>query len=86
MLHKFFQWRYRLKRPSSNPLYRKIDKRSKDRDLIHYFHEFGDHDSTNSQTSRWLLRGVSKIVSVIVILALAVWFAYESYHGLLIYD
>ncbi len=86
MLHKFFQWRYRLKRPGSNPLYRKIAERSKDRDLIHYFHEFGDQDSANSQTSRWLLKGVSKIVSVIVILTLAVWFAYESYHGLLIYD
>ncbi len=86
MLHKFFQWRYRMRRPGSNPLYRKIDGRSKERDLIHYFQEFGDYDSANSHRSRWLLKGISKIASLIVVLALAVWFAYESYHGLLIYD
>ena len=86
MLHKFFQWRYRRNRPGSNPLYRKIEKRSRERDLIHYFHEFGDENSGNTHTSHWLLKGISKIVAVMVILALAVWFAYESYHGLLIYD
>ena len=86
MLHKFFQWVYRVRRPGSNPLYRKIEGRSKERDLIQYFHQFGDYDTANSQRSRWLLKGISKVVSFILILALAIWFAYESYHGLLIYD
>jgi hypothetical protein len=86
MLHKFFQWRYRRTRPVSNPIYRKIDSRSKDRDLIHYFHDFGDDNSGNTQSSHWLLKGCSKIFFVVAILVFASWFAYESYHGLLIYD
>ena len=61
MLHKFFQWRYWKTRPGSNPIYRKIDSRSKDRDLIHYFHDFGDDNSGNTQSSHWLLKGFSKI-------------------------
>ncbi|MBT7922740.1 MAG: hypothetical protein HN627_00665 [Opitutae bacterium] len=86
MLHKFFQWRYRKTRPGSNPIYRKIDSRSKDRDLIHYFHDFGDDNSGNAQSSHWLLKGFSKIFFATVILLFAAWFAYESYQGLLIYD
>jgi hypothetical protein len=86
MLHKFFQWRYWKTRPGSNPIYRKIDSRSKDRDLIHYFHDFGDDNSGNTQSSHWLLKGLSKIFFIAVILVFATWFAYESYHGLLIYD
>ena len=86
MLHKFFQWRYRKTRPGSNPIYRKIDSRSKDRDLIHYFHDFGDDNSGNAQSSNWLLKGFFKIFFGTVILLFAAWFAYESYQGLLIYD
>ena len=86
MLHKFFQWRYWKTRPGSNPIYRKIDSRSKDRDLIHYFHDFGNDSSANTQSSHWLLKGFSKICFIGVILVFVAWFTYESYHGLLIYD
>ena len=41
MLHKLFQWWYDKTRSSYGQSYRKIDNRSKERDLINYFHDFG---------------------------------------------
>jgi hypothetical protein len=53
--------------------------------LIHYFHDFGG-DGRNTRRSYWLYRRVFKLLMWIIILAGASWFAYESYHGLMIYD
>ncbi|MEC8043094.1 MAG: hypothetical protein VX130_00680 [Verrucomicrobiota bacterium] len=85
MLHKIFQWWYLRNRSSYGKTYRKIDNRSKERDLIHYFHDFGD-DGMNSRNSHWLLKRMLRVVGWLIFLAIAVWFSYESYHGLLIYD
>ena len=85
MLHKYFQWRQRRKRWGSNP-YRKIEDRSKSQDLLHSFQEFGGDDSNTTHSSRWFVLRIAKTLSACTIIALAVWFAYESYHGLLIYD
>ena len=85
MLHKLFQWWYDKTRSSYGQSYRKIDVRSKERDLIHYFHDFGG-DGMNTRTSHWLRRKLLKMLFWAIFMALAFWFAYESYHGLLIYD
>ena len=53
MLHKLFQWWYDKTRSSYGQSYRKIDNRSKERDVIHYFHDFGG-DGMNTRTSHWL--------------------------------
>ena len=79
MLHKLFQWWYDKTRSSYGQSYRKIDVRSKERDLIHYFHDFGG-DGMNTRTS--LLRRKSIRVVLTVFGPLFCWFAYESYHGL----
>ena len=85
MIHKFFQWWYLRSRSSYGQVYKKIDRRSKDRDLIHYFHDFGG-DGRNSHSSNWLRKKILKLLLWIVFLGLAVWFTYQSYLGLLIYD
>jgi len=85
MLHKLFQWWYLKTRSSYGQTSKKIDNRSKERDLIHYFHDFGD-DGRNTRRSYWLYRRVFKLLVWVIILAGASWFAYESYRGLIIYD
>ncbi len=85
MIHKFFQWWYLRNRSSYGDSYRKIDDRSKDRDLIHYFHDFGG-DGMNAQGSNWLRKKIFKSILWLLFLVFAFWFAYESYQGLLIYD
>ena len=85
MLHKLFQWWYLKTRSSYGETTRKIDSRSRERDLIHYFHDFGG-DGRNTRRSYWLYRRVFKMLAWIIILVGAGWFAYESYHGLMIYD
>ena len=85
MLHKFFQWWYLKTRSSYGQSSRKIDDRSKERDLIHYFHDFGD-GGANTRRSYWLYRRAFKLLLWILVVAGAGWFAYESYHGLIIYD
>lgn len=85
MLHKIFQWWYLRNRSSYGQSYKKIKNRSKDRDLIHYFHDFGG-DGENVQGSRWLRKKIFKLLSWLLFLLFATWFAFESYKGLLIYD
>ena len=85
MLHKIFQWWYHRNRSSYGQTYKKIDHRSKDRDLIHYFHDFGG-DGLNTHSSHWLRRKITRGIYWIIFLILAAWFSYESYLGLLIYD
>jgi len=85
MLHKIFQWWYLKTRSSYGQSSKKIDGRSKERDLIHYFHDFGG-DGKNTGRSYWLYRRVFKLLMWIILLVGAGWFAYESYHGLIIYD
>ena len=85
MLHKIFQWWYLKTRSSYGQPSKTIDSRSKERDLIHYFHDFGG-DGRNTGRSYWLYRRVFKLLVWIIFLACAGWFAYESYHGLIIYD
>ena len=41
MIHRIFKWWYEKNRSSYGHTYRKIESRSKDRDLIHYFEDFG---------------------------------------------
>jgi|TARA_A200000113_G_scaffold220815_1_gene231547 hypothetical protein len=85
MLHKIFQWFYHRNRSSYGQSYQKIDRRSKDRDLIHYFHDFGG-DGMNVQGSHWLRKKILSLIFWIIFLIFASWFTYESYLGLLIYD
>ena len=85
MLHKIFQWWYLKTRSSYGQPSKTIDSRSKERDLIHYFHDFGG-DGRNTRRSYWLYRRVFKLCFWILIIVSAGWFAYESYHGLIIYD
>jgi len=84
MLRKIFHWFYKT-RSSYGHSRPKMEGRSKERDLFHYFHEFGG-DGMNVRRSYWLYRKVFKFVFWLVFLLLAGWFAYESYHGLMIYD
>jgi len=85
MLHKIFHWLYLRKRSSFGLSYKKIDNRSKDRDLIHYFHDFGG-ETTNSRQSYWLYRKFFKLIIWSLVLLFSIWFCLESYQGLLIYD
>jgi hypothetical protein len=85
MLHKIFRWWYEKNRSSYGETYRKIQGRSKDRDLIHYFEDFGG-DGQNRTYSHWLRKRIFKLIVWILVLLFAVWFAYQSYQGLLIYD
>ena len=85
MLHRIFQWWYLRRRSSYGKSYKKIDNRSKDRDLINYFHDFGG-ETTNSRRSYWLYRKILQLVAWVIFLVFAIWFSLESYHGLLIYD
>ena len=85
MLHKIFQWWYLKTRSSYGQSSKKIDRRSSERDLIHYFHDFGG-DGRNTRHSYWIYRRMFKLCFWILILVCAGWFAYESYHGLIIYD
>jgi hypothetical protein len=85
MLHRLFRLIYWGRRRNYGKPYRKISGRSMDRDLVHYFHDFGD-DGANTRQSHWLRKLIIKIACWAVILFLASWFAYESYLGLLIYD
>ena len=85
MLHKIFQWWYLKTRSSYGQSSKKIDSRSSDKDLINYFYDFGG-DGRNTRRSYWLYRRVFKLCFWILILVSACWFAYESYHGLIIYD
>ena len=71
----FFLWRYLPK----------IQGRSKDRDLIHYFEDFGG-DGQNRTYSHWLRKLLVKLIAWVLFLIFAVWFAYQSYQGLLIYN
>ena len=64
MLHRIFQWWY-LRRRSSYGSYKKIDNRSKDRDLINYFHDFGG-ETTNSRRSYWLYRKIFQLVAWVI--------------------
>ena len=41
MLHKIFEWFYLRKRSSFGKYNHKMEIRTNDRDLIHYFHDFG---------------------------------------------
>jgi hypothetical protein len=85
MLHKIFQWWY-LKTRSSYGLYSsKFESRTNERDLMRYYHDFGG-DGMNSRRSYWLYRIAFKTIFWTLFLTAAVWFAYESYHGLMIYD
>ena len=65
--------------------YRKLQGRSKDRDLIHYFEDFGG-DGQNRTYSHWLRKLLFKLIAWVLFLIFAVWFAYQSYQGLLIYN
>jgi hypothetical protein len=85
MLHKIFHWWYLRRRSSFGTNYKKIDNRSKDRDLINYFHDFGG-ETTNSRRSYWLYRKIFKFFIWIIVLLFAIWFSVESYQGLIIYD
>ena len=85
MLHKIFHWIYLRRRSSFGENYKKIGKRSRDNDLLHYFHDFGG-ETTNSRRSYWLYRKIFKLFIWALILAFALWFSFESYQGLLIYD
>ncbi len=85
MLHKFFKWRYERNRPGAGPLRDKVEKRTKARDLAESILAFGD-DSANSRRSRWLLKRILAALSALLLLALSLWLAYQSYLGLLIYD
>jgi hypothetical protein len=85
MLHRIFRLLYWRKRRSYGKSYRKISGRSMDRDLVHYFHDFGN-DGANSHQSHWLRKLIFKFILWAVFLFFACWFAYESYLGLLIYD
>jgi len=85
MLHRLFRLLYWKKRRSYGRTYRKIDGRSMDRDLVHYFHDFGD-DGANSHSSNWLRKRIFKFFLWCIVLAVSIWFTYMSYLGLLIYD
>ena len=85
MLHRLFRLIYWRKRRSYGKTYRKIYGRSMDRDLVHYFHDFGD-DGANSHQSYGLRKIILKFILWMVFLFFAGWCAYESYLGLLIYD
>ena len=85
MLHKIFEWFYLRKRSSFGKYNRKMEIRTNDRDLIHYFHDFGG-STRNSRRSYWLYRKIFKIIVWVVFLLFAFWFSVESYKGLIIYD
>ncbi|MBP51844.1 MAG: hypothetical protein CMI27_01730 [Opitutae bacterium] len=85
MIHKIFHWWYLKSRSSYGKTYKKIDSRSKDRDLINYFHDFGD-DGMNVRSSHWLYKKFIRLFLWILFLVFASFFAFESYHGLIIYD
>jgi len=85
MLHKIFHYLYLRKRSDYGKTYRKISSRSEDRDLLHYFHDFGD-DGANSHSSYWLRKRIFKFLLWCIVLAISFWFSYYSYLGLLIYD
>ena len=85
MIHKIFQWLYLRNRSSYGSSYKKIDRSPKDRDLVHYFHDFGG-DGQNAQGSHWLKKKIFKLFCWILFLVFATWFSYQSYLGLLIYD
>ncbi len=55
------------------------------RDLFHYFHDFGN-DGANAHQSSWLRSLFFKLILWAIFLFFASWFAFESYHGLMIYD
>ena len=61
MIHKIFQWLYLRNRSSYGSSYKKIDRRSKDRDLVHYFHDFGG-DGQNAQGSHWLKKNIQTVL------------------------
>ena len=85
MLHRLFQFIYQRKRSNYGKTYRKISNRSQSRDLLHYFHDFGD-DGANSHSSNWLRKRIFKFFLWCIVLAVSIWFTYMSYLGLLIYD
>jgi len=85
MIHKIFKWWYEKNRSSYGKTYRKIQSRSKDRDLFHYFEDFGG-DGQNRIISNWLRKKIFQIILWFVFLTFAAWFSYQSYLGLLIYD
>ena len=85
MLHRIFKWVYARRRSSYGDTYRKIERRSKDRDLIHYFEDFGG-DGQNRTHSHWLRKRIIKFLAWVLFLTLAIWFSYQSYLGLLIYE
>jgi hypothetical protein len=85
MLHKIFKWWYEKTRSSYGHLNHKIEDRSKERDLIHYFEDFGN-DGQNRIYSHWLRKKIVKLLLWLLFLTFALWFAYQSYQGLLIYD
>ena len=62
MLHKIFEWFYLRKRSSFGKYNHKMEIRTNDRDLIHYFHDFGGRQ-TNSRRSYWLYRKIFKLIA-----------------------
>lgn len=86
MLHKFFKWRYERNRPGANPLREKVTIRTKATDLAESILDFGGDDSSNSRRSRWLLKRILAALAALLLLALSLWLAYQSYLGLLLYD
>ncbi len=85
MIHRIFKWWYEKNRSSYGHTYRKIESRSKDRDLIHYFEDFGG-DGQNRGYSYWLRKKIVQITLWVIFFIFAAWFSYQSYLGLLIYD
>jgi len=62
-----------------------MDIRSNDRDLAHYYYDFGG-ESSNSRKSNWLYKKLLKLMAWVIFIIFLIWFAKESYHGLIIYD
>ncbi len=62
-----------------------MDIRNNNRDLIHYFHDFGG-ETTNSRRSYWIYRKIFKFIFWFLFILFSTWFVIESYKGLLIYD
>ena len=67
MFHKIFRWWYEKNRSSYGDTYRKIQGRSKDRDLIHYFEDFGG-DGQNRSYSNWLRKLIFKLLAWVLFL------------------
>ena len=85
MLHKLFQWWYDKTRSSYGQSYRKIDVRSKREGFDSLFPRFRWRRNEYTHFSLVEKKIVEDAV-LAIFMALACWFAYESYHGLLIYD